>query len=930
MAREVSMGGRASLRGAVRAVLAAGTGVGVGIGGAASAQDDVAVQQKITVTGSRIKRVDLEGPQPLTVIDRSQIDASGDLSVADVLRSTTYNTFGSFQQRSGSDAQSQNFANMRGLGADKTLVLLDGRRMAGSPLAAGQAQNLSVIPMAAVERIEILRDGASAIYGTDAIAGVINIILRKDYEGLHLGARASRPTQAGGDEDQYNITGGVSGAKGNITFAFDAWKRDIVFDGDRSFTATGLSGFGYPSTYYPVLRPDDPRNPTDEFITQGGFADPRCPDELLTDPQFPDSARQVFPFFGEFCRYNFARASATQASNDAKSFFINAHYDLTETTSFFARGLFTHNESFGRYAAVPVTPPPFIPADSLNNPTDPANPTNALGQPFAGQSMNIDADGDGAADTTVDGPFDYTLFYRNVPGGFRDGNLEDVLVDYLAGVEGTLNFLGGMDWDLGAQWSQQTSDEDGPGFLLLPSLQSQITSGTLDVFAVNNASLDDAAEAAEAGALTITRDSRTRIAAMDGQVSFDAAQLPNGPMPVALGFEYRDEDYDQVFDEQTQAGNVTGSAKSSNIQGARAVKSLFAETVIPVFGNLELNVAGRYDDYNDFGTTWNPKASLAFRPIDVLLLRASYGQGFEAPSLSQLYSAPTQSGTDAIDSFQCSMTDADTDGDGRSNVPLDDLPDFHPCRVGSWTGTTSGNRNLDPEESTSWSAGFVFNPIQHLAVNLDYYDIEIDNAIDVGIGQDAFDVEFALRQAGATGQQVGDITRSRGGQVIDVFIPTVNRVKIETSGLDADVSYSFGAGRFGDFSTRVQWTHVIEFKQPSGFEQTELRSVEGEVGFPQDRGWLSLNWSMGDYAATIVGNYVADQDGSESDPDAHLASFTTWDVQVSYSAPWGSQITVGARNVFDKDPPLDNDGFYDNYQHDVFGRVPYVRWEQDL
>src|SRR5210317_667947 len=198
---------RALVAKAIRAALAAGTGATVGLSAPVVAQDDVAVQQKVTVTGSRIKRVDLEGPQPITVIDREQIDASGDLSIADVLRSTTLNTFGSFQQRSGSDAQSQNFVSLRGLGPEKTLVLLNGRRMAGSPLESGQAQNLTVIPFAAVERIEILRDGASAIYGTDAIAGVVNIILREDYEGLRLGARASRPTNAGGDEDSYSITG---------------------------------------------------------------------------------------------------------------------------------------------------------------------------------------------------------------------------------------------------------------------------------------------------------------------------------------------------------------------------------------------------------------------------------------------------------------------------------------------------------------------------------------------------------------------------------------------------------------------------------------------------------------------------------------------------------------------------------------------------
>lgn len=917
------------LRRAVKAALTAGAGATLGFT-AVVAQDDVAVQQKVTVTGSRIKRVDLEGPQPITVIDREQIDASGDLSIADVLRSTTLNTFGSFQQRSGSDAQSQNFVSLRGLGPEKTLVLLNGRRMAGSPLESGQAQNLTVIPFAAVERIEILRDGASAIYGTDAIAGVVNIILREDYEGLQLGARLSRPNQGGGDEDQYNITGGVSGARGNVTFAFDSTQRDVVFAGDRSFTATGLSSFGYPATYFAYLLPDDPRNPTGQFIPVGGFPDPRCPQELNTDERFPDSVRGARPW-GTVCQYNYARTAAVTADNDTKSFFVNANYDVTDSTRVFARGLFSHNDSFGRFAATPVTPPQFILAGDANNPTDPANPTNAEGDPFGGQSVEVDADGDGVADTTIAGPFDLSYFYRNLPGGFRDSPIEDVLIDYLAGVQGTTDWLGGMDWDIGVQWSQQTSDDAGSGYLLLSALDEQVSSGELDIFAVNNSSVADAAAAAEAAATTISRNSRTRITGFDGQVNFDLAQLPSGAMPVALGLEYRDEDYGQEWDQQTNSGNITGSAANSDISGARVVKSLFAETVIPLFGSLELNLAGRYDDYNDFGTTVNPKASLAFRPIDSLLLRASYGTGFEAPSLSDLYSSLDQAFGEAIDSWQCSMTPEDTDDDGRSNVPLDQLPEGHPCLSEGFFATTSGNRDLDPEESTSWSAGFIWNPLQQLAINVDYYNIEVDNSVDIAIAQEAFDEEFSLRQAGATGTMVGDVTRGLSGFPTDVFVPLVNRVKIETSGIDTDINYSFSVGRFGDLSTRFQWTHVIEFKEPSSIDQTSAESVEGKVGFPEDRAWLSLNWSLGDYSATIVGNYIADQKGEPSagDPDLHLSSWTTWDAQLSYSLPWNAQLTVGARNVFDRDPPHDDD-FFDSNQHDVFGRVPYVRWEQDL
>ncbi|MGD8696174.1 MAG: TonB-dependent receptor plug domain-containing protein, partial [Gammaproteobacteria bacterium] len=327
---------RNPVRDAVRYALTAGVAASfVGAPAATLAQDDVAVQDKVTVTGSRIKRVDIEGPSPVSVISREDIDASGEISVAEVLRGSSFNTFGSFRNSSGSSAQSQNVVSLRGLGGQRTLVLLDGRRITGSPtFGAGSATNLTTIPLAAVERIEVLRDGASAIYGSDAVGGVINIILRKDYEGMHLTYGVGRPTQTGGDEDSASIVGGVSGAKGNITFGFDWQSKQIIFQGDRSFSATGLSAFGFPGSYFAYLTTNDPRNTARAFtedtdgdgtadsnlqptyLSVGTFPDPRCPENLGTSDQFPASVQ-----VGSFCRYNYAGVAANEADNDTKSFF---------------------------------------------------------------------------------------------------------------------------------------------------------------------------------------------------------------------------------------------------------------------------------------------------------------------------------------------------------------------------------------------------------------------------------------------------------------------------------------------------------------------------------------------------------------------------------------------------------------------------------
>ena len=899
--------------------------------------DEVAVQEKITVTGSRIKRADYECPLPVTVITREDIDASGEISVAEVLRTQTFNTFGSAKQRSGNTAGSVNMVSMRGLGPWYTLVLVNGRRMASAPTAAISVQNLSMIPMAAVERIEVLRDGASAVYGTDAMAGVINIILRNDYSGINLSYMIGRPTQSGGDEDSYSITGGVSGPKGNVTFGMDAQEQEIVYHRDRDFTSGGQSTYGFPSSYFGYLFTDDPRNPTGRFLSVSDFADPRCPAAIGEDPDFPWSVKTESPWSdGDVCRYEYTGVSAIEAENDTKSFFVDANYEITDRTSFFARGIFTSNEVFGRYAPSPAYLS--MSQDAPQNPTNPDNPTNYRGDAFGGQSVDLDTDGDGVPDTTVEGPFDLSVFYRNVPGGNRDTDWDDTLLDYVAGLRGTLDLLGGMDWELAAQWSEQTSDARNSGQTMVPALQSAIDNAGFDIFGVFGPYGDDEVAIAHTATATATRDARHRITGGDGQVNFDAFQLKNGAVPIALGFEYRDEDYSLELDELTASGSIGGGAgQAQDYGGARVVKSLFAEGVIPVLSNLEVNLAARHDDYNDFGTTTNPKVSVAYRPLDTMLLRASFGTGFLAPDMSLLYEPVSLTWGDWIDSYRCSQSDLDADQDGRADIPLEEVPDWHPCQVRSYPDSVrfGGNRDLQPEESDNWTAGIVWSPTTDLSMIVDYYNIKIDEQIWGEDLQPLLDEELSLRQSGESGLTVGRVTRLQSDRVQYVFQTYENIDSVETDGIDAEINYSFSVGRIGDFSAGLRWTRVLNYEKDYN-DGSGKQDWVGSVGFPEDRGQLTISWSLGDYTATVIGNYIADQDGyppgEDLDDDGHMASFTTWDVQATYSTPWNGQVTLGARNVLDKDPPQYRfyGANYDITQHEIYGRVPYLRLEQDF
>ncbi|MFK7886063.1 MAG: TonB-dependent receptor plug domain-containing protein [Gammaproteobacteria bacterium] len=902
------------IRDAVKLALSAGVAATVASAPMAFAQsDDVAEQDKVTVTGSRIQRVDLETAQPVTTINREDIDASGEISVAEVLRGSTFNSFGSFRQSSGSSAQSQSTVSLRGLGAARTLVLLNGRRMSGSPtFGAGSAANLNIIPIAAVERIEVLRDGASAVYGSDAIGGVVNVILRKDFEGMTLNASMGRPTQEGGDEESYGIVGGVTSGKGNITFALDHAEQDIIFNGDRDFSDVGLSSFGFPGSFFAS-------GPGGESL--GTFPDPRCPansgnNEPTGSGDFPASV-----VLGGRCRYNYAGVSANEASLTRDSFFINTNYEVTDNISFFAQGIFTKTDSFGRYAPTPqVGGSPFLPTMSAanpNNPTNPANLTDAAGNDLTPFHNLTDANGN-----VLTGPFDLSIFYRNVPGGFRDSLVENTLLDGLVGLEGSNDWFGGSEWEVGLQNSRQTNKDTSLGLAIRSRLQGAIDDGSYDIFGVNGPTDADVAQTFVHEGF---HDEETRITSLDGSLSFDAFQMANGAVPVAVGFEYRDEKFGQNYDGLQNSGSVDGSAGGQDITGARTVLGVFAEGVIPVLDNLDVSIKGRFDSYNDFGTAFTPQVGVAFRPIDSLLLRVNYGEGFRAPSMSQLYSGLAQSFNGAIDVVRCAASiPAAVDADGNivsGNIPAGTPPN-NPCIATQYQNLSGGNPALQAEEADTFSAGVVWNVTDDIFVNLDYFNIELTDGIGTLPLQDILRTEFVNNGSNL-------VTRNANGTINTIAANNQNLAGIKREGIDLETGWDFSLGNIGDFSTQLNVTYMLLAETDTGAGQG---FVEPAGAFQPDwRGALNLTWNRGDLAGTINGNYVdatAFPDGSSS-----LSSWTTWDLQFAYSTPWNGRVVAGARNVFDRDPPLDaalGNPFYSNGLHDIYGRVPYIRYEQDL
>src|SRR6056297_1458139 len=361
---------------AVRYALCATVAAGLSVPVLAQAQEEEAADlDRVTVTGSRIKRTDIEGALPVTVIDRDQIENSGYSSAGEFIRQLPFNSFGSYRPQSGSSFAGAALVNLRGLGAARTLVLINGRRLPKAP-QTGASNDLNIIPLGAVERIEILTDGASAIYGSDALGGVINVILRKDFQGAELMLGAADPSipEEGGDRTEGSVVFGASSATSSIIAGASWDTRDIVFARDYPWTTPGASFYG--NSFRHIA---DGVSPFALTAIPGGcepttFADPNAA-RPVASPGLANSDGETFR-----CGYDFTLVSADEASFDNKSAFARAEHQLSPDWTLYSDILYARSESFGRYAPVPDTSDPIfgglgaISVDSPNNPTNPASP----------------------------------------------------------------------------------------------------------------------------------------------------------------------------------------------------------------------------------------------------------------------------------------------------------------------------------------------------------------------------------------------------------------------------------------------------------------------------------------------------------------------------------------------------------------------------
>ncbi len=845
----------------------------------AQSQSDGSVIEEIIATGTRIVRTDqFQDAGHVIEMDEIAIDAFGELNIADVLRSSPLNAHGSFKERSGSTAQSNATINLRGLGSDRTLVLVDGMRLPGSPNLTASSTNINVLPMAAVKRIDILADGASAVYGSDAMAGVVNVVLHRDFEGFEVSARYGDRTRDDGGDASIGVLAGKSWDRANIVVAFEYSHRDPIYDRDRFYLEAqtddlngdgridffsevgGISYFGRtweifdPNTGYYELRAATDCPTTDGFVGEMYFGAIGLPDSTG-------------------CGYAYANISTNRAELEKLNGYVFGSYQLSDRAELYARGLVVSNESFGRYAPA-AAPWAFPPADHPHNPFD------------VDQMI---------ADGLVTDQAELFGYYRWDNVGNRNSYVDDFLWDVSVGFKGDLNDR--ISFDAYVQTGRYDSDDLGQYFLWYPGLD-YVLENDIDPFSE---------EGIEAMRTETWQDNFTEQSRVYGHLQIDAWDLFGAGESIALaGIEYVTFDYENLYDPRSEAGEVGGSAGWSN-GGDRDIWTAFFEFLVPVTDGTEVSLAGRYDNYSDFGGTFTPSVGVSSRLTDSLQLRMRWGEGFVAPDMDELYGPSLYDRWPVYDP----VVDAE-----------------YPAELYQFS-----NEELEPETSTSLSVGFNWEFLDGSSLDVTYYSIEVENVIVFPDPQDLVWADVAGEVWDPDGTRV---VRS-GGFIREIYSYGTNANRLEVSGLDVLLSSGFDTS-LGLFDLYAFYSKQLSFKE-NAFYKGSYQDTRNFPGRPDTRAQAGVNWRLGDHAVSLVASYIGRhsveefQDpatGSLSPSEEEWDSWTTFNLSYLYDAAEWGVVRLGANNLTDEDPPLDpTQGLPGSLSlYDFGGRVLFVEYRK--
>ncbi|RZU02625.1 TonB-dependent receptor [Rivibacter subsaxonicus] len=877
---------RTAAAGAV-AVLAASLGL------PALAQDSQQQLERVEITGSSIKRIEGETALPVTVIGRDLIDKAGVTTAAELLTKVSASAANLTDGASFSDISGQrgfNGANLRGIGVSSTLVLLNGRRVANFASPGGASGvDLNSIPAAAIQRVEVLRDGASAIYGTDAIGGVINFITRQDYQGVDLYAYYGDTQHGGADKTIVTASGGV----GDINK--DGYNLFAVLEASRTGALRSSQRDWIGSVYQPDINldvgssntfPANVRrvrvNADGSTTATGGRFNPSAPG---CNP--PANIYEPGSFVGpNACLFDYMQDTEIFPKQEKLSLLSRGEFKLGDDHTLFGEVLLSSTESTYRISALTIT--------NLDYPaTGQHYPTGVI--PGYTGALRVGM--------------------RLSEAGGRTNEVDARTGRFVVGAKGTL-----ADWDYNTALNYSESrvtDAYIDGYVQTDTFNAAFATGTINPFGpstqaglelLNSTKIRDDA-----------RKSKGSTTSFDVRASRELFQMDGGSAALALGFESRREDLEFRPSELLAAGQIRGDGAAQAFDGSRTVNAVFAELNLPVLKSLEAQLALRHDRYSDVGGTTNPKVGLRWAPAKEVVVRGSFGTGFRAPTLADLYTPARLGQTNGIyDDFYCAQAVAIDPG-------LE--PDYCGLQPDKQVG---GSTDLKPEESKQFSAGFVFEPNSMFTGSLDYWNISKTNTI---VSPEGLYFSDPVRYAQYI-TRGPEIVPGLPGPIVEIDGRLRNAGALKTSGIDLGLELRGIATEYARLGAFLNGTYVLDYKTQD-FEGAEY--VNGVGRFAGDqvvqrwRHTLGLTVDAGPFSAAAIQTFYAgytDQNPMPDGSDRKVPSYQLWDLSGSYQASKALKFRAGIKNIFDKNPPASNQvyfflaGFDPSYT-DVRGRFFY-------
>ncbi|MDR7269296.1 iron complex outermembrane receptor protein [Pelomonas saccharophila] len=875
----------------------------------AQAQQQEQKLERVEITGSSIKRIDGEAVLPVDIIKRGDIDKAGVTTAAELLQKITSNVGGLTDGASISDQSGAqrgfNGANLRGLGVSSTLVLLNGRRLANFASPGDNAGvDLNNIPAGAIQRVEVLKDGASAIYGTDAMGGVINFITRKDYVGADVTAYALRTQEGGAGKTSFSASGGfgdLSKDRFNVFAALDVQKLDALDASQRGFIQeyslptrlppqtssnsfpanvdlssaqlAALNAFvlANPNTALKGSNANGTWNPggVNSGSRRVNFGKSSC-----TGGINPNSVQPLGLGGREGCSYDYVAGSEIYPKSDKASVIGRATFQVAEDHQLFIEALFAKTDT--DYAASPAT----------------ARFRTASGITLPASLQAV---------TGVAGPVDFR--FRLEDAGKRVSRVESQATRVVAGAVGR---FGEWDYDTALNYSvNKATDTDLDGWVSLSKLEAGLKAGQYNPFVraadpsagrafMNSIRIDGAARIAEGSSTSL-----------DGKLTRALAALGGGDLMLALGAELRREKLQFRATDALKSNDVNNDRSSSgpllaDTDHHRDVMGAFAELSAPFTKQWEGQFAIRHDRYDgiyDAATsttspklnTTNPKVGISFRPDRALLARASYGTGFRAPTVSELF-RPLRSGITA--SF---------------------VRDPISGEVAQMAVDRYSNPALQPEKSKQYNLGIVFEPSRSWNGSVDYWAIRKTDIISE-IGEETIFTNPVYYNDPTIVRRFSD------GFVDTVTVKKENRGKLSTSGLDVSLAWRGENSAYGRFGASLAGTLITEYKF-----NTDPRSpmVSGLARFRDDKAvqrWrhkLNVDWDMGPFGLTVANNYLSgyrDQNtpglAAPEWNDRDVKAYSLWDLTASYRITPELRLRGGVLNVADTAPPFTNQSRY--------------------